>query len=109
MTTQTTPMGPAILGVSEIENRSVLEDLVKAEPIKKWMLQVVHHDSPDRDKARALAEKTNRLRAEYYNFYTDKTWGDAATYHLTIDSSTLPMDDIADIVIGYVKKKLNAK
>ncbi|MDE6494806.1 MAG: cytidylate kinase-like family protein, partial [Duncaniella sp.] len=65
--------------------------------------------SPDRDKARALAEKTNRLRAEYYNFYTDKTWGDAATYHLTIDSSTLPMDDIADIVIGYVKKKLNAK
>lgn len=48
MTTQTTPMGPAILGVSEIENRSVLEDLVKAEPIKKWMLQVVHHDSPDR-------------------------------------------------------------
>lgn len=48
MTTQTTPMGPAILGVSEIENRSVLEDLVKAEPIKKWMLQIVHHDSPDR-------------------------------------------------------------
>lgn len=48
MTTQTTPMGPAILGVSEIENRSVLEDLVKAEPIRKMALQVVHHDSPDR-------------------------------------------------------------
>lgn len=48
MTTKTTPMGPAIIGVSEIENKSVLDDLVKAEPIKKWMLQVVHHDSPDR-------------------------------------------------------------
>ena len=48
MTTQTTPMGPAIIGVSEIENRTVLEDLVKAEPIKKWMLQICHHDSPDR-------------------------------------------------------------
>lgn len=48
MTTKTTPMGPAILGVSEIENKSVLDDLVKADPIKKWMLQVVHHDSPDR-------------------------------------------------------------
>lgn len=48
MTTQTTPMGPAVIGVSEIENKSVLDDLVKAAPIKKWMLQVVHHDSPDR-------------------------------------------------------------
>ncbi|MDE6305842.1 MAG: endonuclease/exonuclease/phosphatase family protein [Muribaculaceae bacterium] len=48
MTTTTTPMGPAVIGVSEIENRSVLEDLVKAEPIRKMALQVVHHDSPDR-------------------------------------------------------------
>lgn len=48
MTTQTTPMGPAVIGVSEIENKSVLDDLVRAEPIRKWRLQVVHHDSPDR-------------------------------------------------------------
>ena len=48
MTTKTTPMGPAIIGVSEIENKSVLDDLVRAEAIKNWRLQVVHHDSPDR-------------------------------------------------------------
>ncbi len=47
MTTRTTPYGPAILGVSEIENRSVLEDLVKDPQIAKWNLQIVHHDSPD--------------------------------------------------------------
>lgn len=48
MTTQTTPMGPAVIGVSEIENKSVLDDLVRAEAIRNWHLQVVHHDSPDR-------------------------------------------------------------
>lgn len=48
MTTPTTPMGPAIIGVSEIENKSVLDDLVNAEPIKSRNLAVVHHDSPDR-------------------------------------------------------------
>lgn len=48
MTSKTTPDGPAIIGVSEIENRSVLADLVKADPIRKWRLQIVHHDSPDR-------------------------------------------------------------
>lgn len=43
-----TGLPPAIIGVSEIENESVLKDLVKADPIKRWMLQVCHHDSPDR-------------------------------------------------------------
>ena len=47
MTSPTTPIGPAVIGVSEIENKSVLEDLVKAPAIKDWNLQVVHHDSPD--------------------------------------------------------------
>lgn len=48
MTSQNTPMGPAIIGVSEIENQSVLQDLVKDPQIRKWMLQICHHDSPDR-------------------------------------------------------------
>ena len=46
-TSKTTPNGPAIIGVSEIENRSVLEDLVNDAQIKPWNLQIVHHDSPD--------------------------------------------------------------
>lgn len=45
--TKTTPIGPAIVGVSEIENRSVMEDVVNQPALKKWNLQVVHHDSPD--------------------------------------------------------------
>lgn len=46
--TKTTPMGPAMIGVSEIENQSVLNDLVNAPQIKDWGLKVIHHDSPDR-------------------------------------------------------------
>ncbi|MCM1370061.1 MAG: endonuclease/exonuclease/phosphatase family protein [Candidatus Amulumruptor caecigallinarius] len=48
MPTKTTPLGPAVIGVSEIENISVLEDLVKAKPIRDLNLKIVHHDSPDR-------------------------------------------------------------
>lgn len=47
-TSDVTPMGPAIIGVSEIENITVLQDLVRHDLIKKWRLQVIHHDSPDR-------------------------------------------------------------
>jgi len=41
------PLGPAVIGVSEIENRSVLEDLVKTEPLNRQNLQIIHYDSPD--------------------------------------------------------------
>ena len=47
LTTKTSPYGPAIIGVSEIENRSVLEDLVAQPELKAWNLGIVHHDSPD--------------------------------------------------------------
>lgn len=46
--TKLTPQGPAVIGVSEIENRSVLEDLVKDPQISDRNYQIVHHDSPDR-------------------------------------------------------------
>ena len=45
---ETCPAGPAILGVSEIENRGVLEDLVKTAPLSSVGYEIVHYDSPDR-------------------------------------------------------------
>lgn len=48
LTTKATPYGPAILGVSEVENITVLQDLVAQPEISKWNLQICHHDSPDR-------------------------------------------------------------
>lgn len=46
--TEMTPDGLSILGVSEIENRSVLEDLVKENVITDRRYQIVHYDSPDK-------------------------------------------------------------
>ena len=45
--TELTPDGIAVLGVSEIENRSVLEDLVAHPRIADRDYQIVHYDSPD--------------------------------------------------------------
>ena len=41
------PAGPAIIGVAEVENRKVLDDLVKNDLIASRNYQVVHFDSPD--------------------------------------------------------------
>ena len=40
--------GVVVIGVSEIENRKVLEDLAAMPKLKSLHLAVAHHDSPDR-------------------------------------------------------------
>lgn len=42
-----TGTAPAIVGLSEIENKTVLEDLVRAGPIKEYNYQIVHFDGSD--------------------------------------------------------------
>lgn len=46
--TDKTPDGLAIFGISEIENRMVVEDLVKREALKDRNYEIVHYNSPDR-------------------------------------------------------------
>ncbi len=38
---------PALLGVSEVENRQVLEDLIATEPLAPYNYGIIHFDSPD--------------------------------------------------------------
>ena len=72
-------------------------------PMERCVDRIVARDpSLTRDKARARAEKINRLRANYYNFYTDKTWGAASSYDLTLDTSLPTVDQIVDLVRRYV-------
>jgi len=46
--TDITPYGASILGVSEIENRKVLEDLVQHPLLLERNYKIVHFDSPDK-------------------------------------------------------------
>lgn len=59
------------------------------------------------EQAQELAQKKNKLRSNYYNFYTDKKWGDASSYDLCIDSSKLSCEDVADIIVDYVNKRIS--
>ncbi len=63
-------------------------------------------DCKDAKEAEAMAEKKNKLRAEYYNFYTDKKWGDAQSYDLSIDSSLFGAQETADLIVEFIKKRI---
>ena len=64
-------------------------------------------DKPTPEQARTIAHKTNKLRANYYNFYTDKRWGDAASYDLALNTSLLKMEDAVAIIAEYIRRRFN--
>lgn len=39
--------GPAVIGLSEIENKQVLEDLVNTSPLRRANFGIIHYDMPD--------------------------------------------------------------
>ena len=59
------------------------------------------HDLPE-NKAEAIVRKTDKTRANYYQFYTELKWGLADNYHMSINSSKLTNDQVVDVIINYV-------
>src|SRR5699024_9663229 len=54
-------------------------------------------------KAKDTIIKTDKSRSSYYNYYTNKKWGDAQSYNLCIDSSKLGIDSTAQVIIQAVQ------
>lgn len=67
---------------------------------------VARNNGVSEHEARELREKRNKLRSAYYNFYTDKVWGDGASYDLCISSSGIGCEAVARIIADFVEAKL---
>ena len=76
-------------------------------PIEDRVKRIIERgDCDTREAAEKRADKANKLRAEYYNFYTDKLWGHAESYDLCIDSSLLGIEGTAQLIADFVKRRL---
>ena len=64
----------------------------------------LHNITPS--EAEEMMTRVDKRRAEYYNYYTYKTWGAAASYHLCIDSSALGIEGSVDFIEKFVKEAL---
>lgn len=76
-------------------------------PIEKRVERIIKRQNEAGSKltpsqATSMAHKIDRLRANYYNFYTDLNWGEAATYHMSFDSSRMSIPAIARVIASVV-------
>lgn len=56
-------------------------------------------------KAKDMIQKTDKKRSSYYNYYSNKKWGSAESYHMCLDSSVLGIDGTAEAIIKLVELK----
>lgn len=59
----------------------------------------------EEEKAIDMILKADKKRANYYNYYTNKTWGAANSYHLCISTSILGIDNTVDYLYEIIKKR----
>jgi cytidylate kinase len=59
------------------------------------------------EEARRFIETGDRKRAEYYNYYTFKKWGDSASYDLCVNASRLGDDEdrVVDLIKYFMKQR----
>ena len=69
------------------------------------------------EKAKDFIQKTDKKRAHYYNYYSNKKWGDTRSYDLCLNSSKLTNEGVVEAILEYIKikerhkddKKMNTK
>lgn len=57
------------------------------------------------NKAKDMIIKADKKRSSYYNYYTNKRWGDAESYDVCLDSSKLGVEGTAKAIEQYVALK----
>ena len=66
--------------------------------------RIMKKESLSYEDAKAMLEKNDRERADYYNANTGKVWGDVNNYHMILDTTTLGIENCADILIKYFER-----
>ncbi len=59
------------------------------------------------DELREMMVRTDRRREAYYNDFTGRHWGRADNYHLSLDSSLVSIDTLADLIVNLLLQRCN--
>lgn len=64
--------------------------------------RAVHTYHHDPQGAEAMVVKTDKRRANYYNYFTGRKWGKAENYDLILNTSRMDLDKIVEVIKTYV-------
>jgi hypothetical protein len=96
---------PIILGVAEVENRSVLEDLINTSYLKDKQYSIIHYDSPDlRGIDVALLYQSNYFKPTHHETFELKLWDENGMRIYTRDQllvSGYLDDELIHVIVNH--------
>ena len=74
-------------------------------PLEEKIDRAVTYYGVDPHKASSVINKKNKKRRSYYNFYTDKDWGNPSSYDLCINSKN-GIESAVEAICAYTLRNL---
>ena len=84
------------------ERKNVINVFIYADMDQRVRRIAQKYDLTDA-KAKDIIIKTDKKRASYYNYYTNKEWGDAKGYDLCLNSGKLGVYGTVKAILEYLK------
>lgn len=84
------------------ENPHLIKLFLYADPETR-IKTLMKRDNMSEKEARSAINKADKRRANYYNFYTNNSWGNVNNYDLCVDTGKLSLDQCSDLLHSYVK------
>lgn len=78
-------------------------------PLEDRIERISKKQQISENAAKDLITKTDKKRSSYYNFYSNKKWGAAASYQLSVNSSVLGIDKTVQFIRDFIDRKENRK
>lgn len=75
------------------------------QPMKDRIARIMEVHGVSESKAEHMIEREDKAREGFHTYYTDEKWNIADGYDLTINSSSMSEETVADIIIAFAQKK----
>ena len=59
------------------------------------------------DQAKERVRKVDKQRQTYYNFFADGNWGHRSNYQLMINTSSITLDNAAELILTYLRGRID--
>lgn len=84
------------------DNPKMISVFVTGDMVEKKRRITERYDI-EKHKAVDFIKKTDKRRANYYEYYTDRKWGTATNYDITVNSSKVGIDGAVEMISAYIE------
>lgn len=64
--------------------------------------RVIAEQNVSEAEAKKIISRADKKRRSYYNYYTNREWGNISNYQMTLNLSSLSEQNAVDIIMNYV-------